>query len=101
MLYGANSSLVNRPLPHCRPTPSAFHRPPCGSLPCIPPTTSQRLLQQLHLAGSYTLGRMSLGGQNYTTSFNSTPPHLFTISRPLRRFTPARTALSPPRPSWS
>jgi len=29
MLYGANSSLVNRPLPHCRPTPFAFHRPPC------------------------------------------------------------------------
>jgi hypothetical protein len=38
---------------------------------------------------------MSLRGHPYITSSNSTLPRLFTTSRPSRRFTPARTALSP------
>src|SRR2546423_6253920 len=82
----ANSTSFDRPHLTYRLTPLASHHRHCKSHPHIPPTTTQhRLLQQLHLAGSYTLGRMSLRGRPCIASSSSTPPRLFPTSRPVER----------------
>jgi hypothetical protein len=107
----ANSTVVDRPLPDCQPTPFSPHRPRCRNLPRTVPTTLQRRLQRPHLAARYTLGRMSLRGSHCTANFNSIRPPLFR-GRPLMRFSPALTTLYPPRagsslrrktpqPSWA
>lgn len=92
----ANSTVVDRPLPDCQPTPFSPHRPRCRNLPRTVPTTLQRRLQRPHLAARYTLGRMFLRGSHCTATFNSIRPPLFR-GRPLMRFTPALAALRLPR----
>lgn len=69
----ANSTVVDRPLPDCRPTPFSPHCPRCRNRPHTALTTLQRRLQRPHLA----VGRMSLRGCHFTANFNSIRPPLF------------------------
>jgi hypothetical protein len=70
------SNPLDRPLPGHRPTPFPPHRLLCQTHWHTLPTTSQRHLQQPHLARRNTLGSMSLGGPHYTANFSSVPTSL-------------------------
>jgi hypothetical protein len=70
------SNPLDRPLPGHRPTPFPPHRLLCQTHWHTSPTTSQRHLQQPHLARRNTLGSMSLSGPHCTANFSSVPTSL-------------------------
>jgi hypothetical protein len=94
------STLPDRQYPGRRPTPFTPHRPLCQNHRHTQPTASQHHLQRSHPVGRNTLGLIPLRGLSCTTNFNGIPTNLLTTRR-LIRYTPARTALGPPRSSSS
>jgi hypothetical protein len=96
--YLDNITLHDRPHLGHRLTPFPFHPPLYQNHRHTLPTASHCHLQRPHLVGRNTLGLTPLRGPGYTTNFNGIPTSLL-ATRWLMRYTPARTALSPPQSS--